>query len=62
MSILVSVSGYVRYGEGKDLPMRGFSENFVLVPGEDADKRKMRDRGKGGREWVIQSQNFRITV
>lgn len=52
MSILVIVSGYVRFGETKDLPQRGFSETFVLVP----------NSGKTGKEWLIQSQNFRLVV
>ncbi|KAJ8611755.1 hypothetical protein MRB53_037762 [Persea americana] len=32
VSLVVQVSGYVRYHERKDGPMRGFSDNFVLVP------------------------------
>lgn len=52
MSILVIVSGYVRFGEAKDLPQRGFSETFVLVP----------NPSKSGKEWLIQTQNFRLVV
>lgn len=52
MSILVIVSGYVRFGETKDLPQRGFSETFVLEP----------NPAKSGKEWLIQSQNFRLVV
>ncbi|KKK13931.1 nuclear transport factor 2 domain protein [Aspergillus ochraceoroseus] len=59
ISILVIVSGFVRFGESRDLPQRGFSETFVLVPYSSADgpkgKRKQRD-------WLIQTQNFRLVV
>ncbi|OJZ87257.1 hypothetical protein ASPFODRAFT_206114 [Aspergillus luchuensis CBS 106.47] len=58
MSILVVVSGYVRFGESRDLPQRGFSETFVLVPNPSADGPK----GKRKREWLIQTQNFRLVV
>lgn len=53
MSLTVQVSGYVRLFERKEGPMRGFSETFVLVPGKG---------GAGGREWVIQTQNFRFVT
>ncbi|CAI7569950.1 hypothetical protein N7533_001981 [Penicillium manginii] len=56
MSILVMVSGHVRYGDGSDLPQRGFSETFVLIPNPTSDK------GKRRKEWLIQSQNFRLVV
>lgn len=56
MSILVIVSGHVRYGEGRDQPQRGFSETFVLVPNPSSD------RGKRRKDWLIQSQNFRLVV
>ncbi|OJJ44645.1 hypothetical protein ASPZODRAFT_144606 [Penicilliopsis zonata CBS 506.65] len=57
MSILVVVSGYVRFGESKDMPQRGFSETFVLVP-NPAEGQK----GKRQKDWLIQSQNFRLVV
>ncbi|KAB8203225.1 Nuclear transport factor 2 NTF2 domain protein [Aspergillus parasiticus SU-1] len=57
-SILVLVSGYVRFGESRDLPQRGFSETFVLVPNPSADGPK----GKRKREWLIESQTFRLVV
>lgn len=53
MSILVIVSGFVRFGPSKDLPQRGFSETFVLVPNTATT---------AGKEWLIQSQNFRLVV
>lgn len=56
MSLLVLVSGHVRYGDGSDLPQRGFSETFVLIPNPTPEK------GKRRKEWLIQSQNFRLVV
>ncbi|KAE8147687.1 hypothetical protein BDV25DRAFT_29031 [Aspergillus avenaceus] len=56
-SILVLVSGYVRFGESRDLPQRGFSETFVLVPNPSDGP-----RGKRRREWLIETQTFRLVV
>ncbi|EFR01644.1 nuclear transport factor 2 domain-containing protein [Nannizzia gypsea CBS 118893] len=59
MSILVIVSGYVKFGEGKetwDSPNRGFSETFVLIPNPPSGPKAR------GKQWLIQSQNFRIVV
>lgn len=56
MSVLVTVSGHVRYGDNRDQPQRGFSETFVLVPNPSPDRAKRR------RDWLIQSQNFRLVV
>ncbi|KAL9635623.1 MAG: hypothetical protein Q9164_003337 [Protoblastenia rupestris] len=58
MTILVTVSGYVKYGESRSVTARGFSENFVLVPNTAAAN----TRGKHLKEWLIQSQNFRLVV
>ncbi|KAH0541656.1 hypothetical protein FGG08_003887 [Glutinoglossum americanum] len=59
MSILISVSGWVRFGESKEAPIRGFSETFVLVPNLAAATAK----AKGGvRNWLIQSQTFRLVT
>ncbi|PWY86113.1 NTF2-like protein [Aspergillus heteromorphus CBS 117.55] len=58
MSILVLVSGYVRFGESRDLPQRGFSETILLVPNPTTDLPKGRRR----KEWLIQTQNFRLVV
>lgn len=60
MTILVIVSGYVKYGESRDVPTRGFSENFVLVPNPDVDH--VKNKGKYVKDWLIQSQNFRLVV
>lgn len=44
----------MQYGE-KDAPQHGFSETFVLIPNTDVKEKNKRD-------WVIQSQNFRLVV
>jgi NTF2-related export protein 1/2 len=60
MSVLVMVSGSVRYSkEGTDSDMRGFTENVVLVPNWAAQGSKA---AKGERKWLIQSQNFRLVL
>jgi NTF2-related export protein 1/2 len=58
MSMLVIVSGYVRFGESRDLPQRGFSETFVLIPNTSNETVK----GRRKRDWIIQTQNFRLVV
>ncbi|KAI9790769.1 MAG: hypothetical protein M1833_001765 [Piccolia ochrophora] len=60
LSLLLSVSGYVRYGESREGAPRGFSESLVLVPNPDAEGGK--GRGKGRRKWLVQSQSFRLVV
>ncbi|PGH30550.1 hypothetical protein GX50_06683 [[Emmonsia] crescens] len=63
MSILVTVNGFVRFGEERDpgdLSNRGFSETFVLVPNAQADAGGPKAKGK--KHWLIQSQNFRLVV
>ncbi|KAL8936975.1 MAG: hypothetical protein Q9216_004652 [Gyalolechia sp. 2 TL-2023] len=60
MTILVAVSGYVKYGNPKEAKPRGFSESFVLVPNPAAAASKK--RVKNIKEWLIQTQNFRIVV
>lgn len=60
MSIILTVSGYVRYGESRDGAMRGFSESIVLIPNPDSSS--SRARGIPKRDWLIQSQNFRLVV
>lgn len=56
MSILILVSGTVRYGEDREQPQRGFSETFVLTPNPSAD------HARGRKDFLIQSQNFRLVV
>lgn len=58
MSILVIVSGYVKYFDGPEKPpMRGFTETFVLVPNFEAQK-----GDRNAKRWLIQSQNFRMVL
>ena len=60
MSILVMVSGSVRYWkDGADSETRGFTENVVLVPNWEALGPKA---AKGEKKWLIQSQNFRLVL
>lgn len=57
MTLLVIVSGAVRFSEDRNDPERQFSETLVLVPNQD--------RGGSGprpKEFLIQSQNFRLVV
>ena len=56
MTILLSVSGYVKYGEPRSVEPRGFSETFVLVPNPNV---KPSNRNSHPRGWVIQNQIFR---
>jgi NTF2-related export protein 1/2 len=58
MSMLVTVSGSVQFEESRDQPERGFSETFVLVPNPKATQPK----GRPKKEWLIQSQTFRLVV
>ena len=60
MSVLVSASGYVRYGQARDGAMRGFSESVILVPNTDVQNTRL--KGSGRKDWLIQSQNFRLTI
>ncbi|RDW64821.1 hypothetical protein BP6252_10472 [Coleophoma cylindrospora] len=57
MSLLVLVSGAVKYGEDGD--ERGFTESFILVPNWDALGPKA---PKGLKKFLVASQNFRILV
>ena len=56
MSLLIIVSGYVKYGEVRSVDPVGFSETFILVPNVTGPSG---GRGKRHKEWVIQSQTFR---
>jgi NTF2-related export protein 1/2 len=57
MTILVTVSGAVRFSEDRNDPERQFSETFVLVPNQERSS-----RGPRPKEFLIQSQNFRLVV
>ncbi|CAO1596441.1 hypothetical protein XANCAGTX0491_000286 [Xanthoria calcicola] len=60
MTILVAVSGYVKYGNPKEAQPRAFSESFLLVPNPAAAAGQQ--RMKNVKEWLIQTQTFRIVV
>ncbi|KAL8787836.1 MAG: hypothetical protein Q9213_002023 [Squamulea squamosa] len=60
MTILVAVSGYVKYGNPKEAQPRAFSESFLLVPNPAAAGGKQRARNL--KEWLIQTQTFRVVV
>ena len=60
LTILVTVNGYVKFGDPKTASMKGFSESFVLVPNQDSTG--PRTRAKHAKDYVIQSQIFRIVV
>lgn len=57
MTILLTVSGFVKYGESRSVEPRGFSETFVLIPNPRAVGS---GRSKHVKDWLIQSQNFRL--
>ena len=60
MTVLVTVSGYVKIGEPQEAEMQQFSETFILVPNTTIDS--LKGRRKVTKEWLIQSQNFRLVV
>ncbi|KAF3942140.1 hypothetical protein ABW19_dt0206658 [Dactylella cylindrospora] len=48
-SIMVATNGYVKFGDDKDAPLRGFSETLVLEPDNSTPV-----------NFLISSQNFRL--
>ena len=60
MMMLVMIGGSVQFGDVKTtpLPVRGFTENIVLVPNFAA---MGNEKGKPAKDFLIQSQNFRLT-
>ncbi|RFU34613.1 hypothetical protein B7463_g1696, partial [Scytalidium lignicola] len=61
MSILVLVSGSVKYGKegAPEGETRGFSETIVLVPNWEAQGPRP---PKGAKRWLVLSQNFRLVL
>lgn len=61
ISIAIMVSGQVKYTSknGDEGEERGFMENFVLVPNMEARNPKA---PKGIKQWLIQSQVFRLVL
>jgi NTF2-related export protein 1/2 len=60
MTVLMVVSGTVKLGTQKESETKGFSDTFVLVPNPDAAAAKARK--KPLKEWLVQSQTFRLVV
>ncbi len=60
LTVLVTVNGYVKFGDAKTALTRGFIENFVLIPNQDSTG--PRTRAKQFKDYVIQSQVFRVVV
>ena len=60
MTVLMVVSGTVKLGSPKESETKGFSDTFVLVPNPDAAAAKVRKRPI--KEWLVQSQTFRLVV
>ncbi|TVY27179.1 NTF2-related export protein [Lachnellula hyalina] len=54
MSILVMVSGSVKYADAEET--RGFVDNVLLVPNWDITKKNEKEKKK----WLVQSQTFRL--
>jgi NTF2-related export protein 1/2 len=60
MTILILVSGYVKMGPPKEAVTKGFSETFVMAPNTEAAA--IKKRGGHVKEWLIQTQSFRLVV
>ena len=60
LTVLIIVSGNVTLGHNAKGETKGFSENFVLTPNKEITR--ARGRGKQTKEWLIQSQIFRVVV
>jgi len=56
MSILVMVSGSVKYADAEET--RGFVDNVLLVPNWDITKKNEKEKKK----WLVQSQTFRLVL
>ncbi|KAF4626612.1 hypothetical protein G7Y89_g11550 [Cudoniella acicularis] len=56
MSILVMVSGSVRYGEGGET--KGFTDNVVLVPNWELFGKSPKNNLK--KKWLVQTQKLRV--
>ena len=58
MSILVTISGSVRLETKRSAPLQGFSETLILVPNILATSPF--NRGKPVKDYLVQSQTFRL--
>lgn len=55
VSVMVIISGSVKYGEAAEV--RGFTDNVILVPNWEAHGPKA---PKGVKQWLVQTQMFRF--
>jgi NTF2-related export protein 1/2 len=60
ITVLVVISGNVRLGTGKESEVKGSSESVVLVP--NPEKALPKAKRKSMKDWLIQSQTFRLVV
>lgn len=60
MTVLIVVSGTVKFGTHKESETKGFSDTFVLVPNPGAAAANARK--KPIKEWLVQSQTSRLVV
>lgn len=60
MTVLMVISGTVKLGNQKESETKGFSDTFVLVPNPEAAAAKARKSPV--KEWLVQSQTFRLIV
>ena len=58
MSVLVTVSGSVRFDDSRSAPLLGFSESFILIPNPAAVGHHT--RGKPVKDYIVQNQMFRL--
>lgn len=55
MTLLVMVSGTVRFSNDRKAPTEVFSDTLVLIPNDPGSK-----RSGDSKDWVVQSQTFRL--
>ena len=55
MTLLIMVSGTVRFSNDRNVPSQTFSDTLILIPNDIS-----RARTGGSKDWVIQSQTFRL--
>ena len=56
MTILLTISGFVKYGQSRSVEPHAFSETFVLTPNPASGN----SHSRNFKEWLIQSQSFRL--
>lgn len=58
ISVLVTVSGSVRFEESRSAPLQGFSESFILIPNPATVGHHT--RRKPVKDYIVQNQMFRL--